>query len=354
MDLVVALAASLLWLVFLVAGVRKVRDVEGTATAMRGFGLPASAASGLAPLIPWVELTVALLMLVPGLGRHGLLLAIALLAAFTFALGSALLRGKRPTCNCFGQSPGKPISWFTAARNGMLLVLATGLVLKAEGLESGLFGWWARAIGNVDLGSIITLALMLLLFPLAAVVAKLFNQQGRMLLRIDNLEFELAQRGRDSINNSVPVGAGLTLGALAPDAELLPLGGGAAKRLSHYLATRADLVLVFVSPECAPCHEVLTWLSRLPERGFALVITSGSPQHNRSLRKDYDGLEFVIQSGQQAQDAYAVIGTPSAVRVRDGRVASATAIGLAPIQSLFPRDSRVAVPVAAANAAGVV
>lgn len=352
MDLTVALAAAAVWLVFLVAGLRKLREAGATASSLRAFGLPDKAAGTLAPLLPWVELAVVVLMLVPGLAVLGAGLALLLLAVFTLALVSALLRGKRPACNCFGQAPDKPISWWTAARNGVLLMLAGSLLVVPARLDGGVMAQWASTLRGVDAPTVLAVVLAALLVGQTVLLIKLFSQQGRLLLRVDNLEHELAQRGRESVTHTVPSG-GPAIGELAPDFQLMPLAGGAAQQIAHRLATRQELVLVFISPDCAPCHELLDWLLRQPQRGLAVVVTSGSPEHNRRLRKGHDGLDIVIQAGQQAQDLYGVIGTPSAVRVRDGRIASPMAIGLAPIQSLFEPSSASQFPAYVAGAPGL-
>lgn len=348
MDLMLGLAAAVVWLVFLVAGLRKLREAGATAATLRGFGVPAALAGGMALGLPWVELAVVLLLLVPGLARLGAGLALLLLGGFSAAIVAALLRGKRPVCNCFGQAGNKPISGWTAARNLLLLALAAGLLAAPERLDGGVMALWAATLRALDTSTVVATVLAALLAAQTMLLSRLFGQQGRMLLRIDNLENELAQRGRDTVAHTVPVASGPAIGALAPDFELMPLAGGAAQRLSHRLATRQDLVLVFVSPDCAPCHELMVWLLRQPRRGLALVVTSGSPAHNGRLRKGHDGLDIVIQSGQEAQDLYGVIGTPSAVRVLNGRIASPTAIGLAPIQSLFEPPATEAGPVGVA------
>jgi hypothetical protein len=352
MDLTVALAAAAVWLVSLVAGLRKLREARATASSLRGFGLTDKAAGTLAPLLPWLELAVVVLMLVPGLAVLGAGLALMLLAVFTVALVSALLRGKRPACNCFGQAPDKPISWWTAARNGVLLMLSGSLLVVPARLDGGVMALWAAALRRVDAPTLVAVVLALLLVGQTVLLIKLFSQQGRLLLRVDNLEHEVAQRGRESVTHTVPTG-GPAIGALAPDFELMPLAGGAAQQMAHRLATRQELVLVFISPECAPCHELLDWLLHQPQRGLAVVVTTGSPEHNRRLRKGHNGLDIVIQGGQQAQDLYGVIGTPSAVRVRDGRIASPMAIGLAPIQSLFEPPSASLLPAYVAGAPGL-
>lgn len=352
MDMMVALAAAVVWAVFLVAGLRKLRQTEATASTLRDFGLPAAAAATLAPLLPWVELAVVALLLVPRLAVLGAGLALLLLAGFTLVLVAALLRGKRPACNCFGHAPDKPVSWWTAARNAVLLLLAAGLLVDPARLDGGLMALWVATLRSMDTPTLLAAFMALLLAWQTVLLKKLFSQQGRMLLRIDNLEHDLAQRGRESVTHTVP-SSGPAIGALAPDFELMPLAGGAAQRMAHRLATRQTLVLVFINPDCAPCHELLDWLVRQPQRDLAVVVTSGSPEHNRRLRKGHDGLDIVIQSGQQAQDLYGVIGTPSAVRVRDGRIASPLAIGLAPIQSLFEAPSKHPLPANIAGAPGL-
>lgn len=333
MDLMMALAATVLLLVFLVASLRKLRDPPATVKTLRGFGLTPSMAALLGPALPWAELAVVLLMLMPGAAVAGAGLALVLLAVFTAAILGALLRGKRPNCNCFGHASDKPIGWNTAARNAMLLALAASLLLPATRFERGLLELWLVAVRGFEPFALVALASAGLLALQSAVIGRLFSQQGRMLLRIDNLEHELAQ-GKSTASHSVQL-AGPAQGALAPDFEFVSLAGGMATSMAHRFATQLDLMLVFVSPDCGPCHELLDWLLHQPDRNRAVIITSGSPEHNRRLRDDYEVLDIIIQSGQQAQDAYGVIGTPSAVRVRDGRIASPLAIGMAPIQSLF-------------------
>ena len=83
MDLLLSLAGAAVWLVFLSAGLRKLRDTPGTVSAMRGFGLPDSTARSIAPGLPWLELTVALMLLLPSLAWAGAWIATGLLAIFT-------------------------------------------------------------------------------------------------------------------------------------------------------------------------------------------------------------------------------------------------------------------------------
>ena len=352
MDLLWSLVGAVVWFVFLSAGLRKLRDATGTAAAMRGFGLPVGSAQTLAPLLPWLELAVAALLLVPTLAWLGAGLAAGLLLVFTGLILQALLRGQRPACNCFGHAAAQPISWATAARNALLLALSLGLLLGASGwLDAGLINLWAHTAGSLSPLALTLCVVCGLALAQAVVIGKLFSQQGRLLLRIDNLEHGLAQLSRDSSSHAAPA-LGPALGAPAPDFMALPLHGTAPVSVAQRLAAQREVVMLFVSPDCAPCHEVLAWLSRRRPSTPVLVVTSGSPALNTSKLKGVAPVDVLIQNGQEAQDLYGVIGTPSALRIRDGLVASPTAVGMAPIQSLFePEHVGALLPAAAAGSA---
>lgn len=350
MDILLSAAGAAVWFVFLGAGLRKLRDTQGTAAAMRGFGLPDATASLLAPVLPWVELAVAAMLLLPALAWPGAWVATGLLTVFTALIVAALLRGQRPSCNCFGSASAKPISWATAARNALLLVM--GLVLLTQGggrLDAGLVNLWAATARDMATPTAALLIVAGIAAAQTVVIAKLFAQQGRMLLRMDNLEHGLAQIGRDSVTHSAPAMAmGPPVGALAPDFSGMALRGGETIAASQHFASQREWVMLFVGPECAPCHEVLAWIAKQRPVTPVLVVTSGSPALNKRILKGTEQLTILIQNGQQAQDLYGVIGTPSAVRIRDSRIDSATAIGLAPIQSLFELDSAPSLAIAAA------
>jgi len=73
--------------------------------------------------LPWLELLVGI-CLVAGIFASGALLAGAAMATvFTFALCSAISRGLRINCACFG--PGdSPITYFTVMRTSLILLLS--------------------------------------------------------------------------------------------------------------------------------------------------------------------------------------------------------------------------------------
>jgi uncharacterized membrane protein YphA (DoxX/SURF4 family) len=121
----VALAA-----VFAVAGVAKLRDPQGAQRTVGGVGVP----EGLRPLaataLSALELGVAALLVLPGLGVIGGAIAAALLAVFLIALGVQYARGEQVPCACFGQVAVTPAGLPTLARNAVLLGAALFVILS--------------------------------------------------------------------------------------------------------------------------------------------------------------------------------------------------------------------------------
>lgn len=121
MTFAVWAARGVLITVFLVAAVTKARDLPGTLKAVKDLGIPDRFASGVATLLPSLELaTVGLLGLWPTVGAT---LALLLLAAFSIALARTLRAGRAPACHCFGRA-NRPIDRGDLVRNGALGLLA--------------------------------------------------------------------------------------------------------------------------------------------------------------------------------------------------------------------------------------
>jgi uncharacterized membrane protein YphA (DoxX/SURF4 family) len=89
--------------VFLVAGVAKLADLEGSRRAVAEFGVPQSLAGRLGVALPAAELAVAVVLMVGASARFGALAALALLLVFVEAITAALARGSSADCHCFGQ-----------------------------------------------------------------------------------------------------------------------------------------------------------------------------------------------------------------------------------------------------------
>ena len=120
------IASVVLGLAMLAAGAAKLASRRWPADA-RGLGTPTWAV----PLVPWVELVLGALLVV-GVVRPLVAIATAvLLAAFTALLSARLARGERPPCACFGRLSTRPISWWSVARNLVLIALAVTIAVSS-------------------------------------------------------------------------------------------------------------------------------------------------------------------------------------------------------------------------------
>lgn len=167
---------------------------------------------------------------------------------------------------------------------------------------------------------------------------QLLRQNGRILLRLDELEKRL-----DSLEfgeDEPP--ASLAIGSLAPEFELLDLDGGTSM-LAHYRGR--SVLLIFFNPACGFCRELapkLAALSRPPDtlshpmgegrgegRLLVLIISTGGADANREL---FDGHEpdcpVLLQKEGEVATAYQTNGTPSGYLVSaEGEIASELVMG---------------------------
>lgn len=115
-----SMAAISLAIVFAGTALTKLSNQTRTRTEFGRLGLPAP--SVLAGLVPLAELIVAADLLISP--RSGGLAAALLLCGFTTVLVSVLRSGRSVSCGCFGGLSQEPITYWTVARNGLLLMVA--------------------------------------------------------------------------------------------------------------------------------------------------------------------------------------------------------------------------------------
>jgi Methylamine utilisation protein MauE len=119
------LAAVALGLVLLLSSVAKLARRGNASEAAGALGVPVWAAMA----VPWVELVLGAL-LVAGLLLPWTAAAAALvLVAFSVVLLRVLVRGEHPRCRCFGSLTAGRVTWWSVARNVVLLALA-GLAMS--------------------------------------------------------------------------------------------------------------------------------------------------------------------------------------------------------------------------------
>jgi len=188
---------------------------------------------------------------------------------------------------------------------------------------------------------------------------QLLRQNGRILLRLEQLEREAAslaavvrsaREGRSSADSAsqpelarAALPTGLTPGVPAPMFELPDLSG-ARTSLAQFRGRR--ILLVFFNPECVFCEQMAPELSALPleDPGVALpvVVTTGDAAANRRFFEQHKTrCPVLLQRQMEVAARYQANGTPTGYLIdEEGLVGSELAIGAEALLSLGRSDGR--------------
>ncbi|MBI4445030.1 MAG: DoxX family membrane protein [Acidobacteria bacterium] len=128
-------------LIFLAAGLTKVRNPRPFQQAIRNFRiLPSKAAQQMAPLIVAAEVGGGILLVLGIASWLGAALLGLLTVGFIYGLVANILKGRRDLdCRCFGRSSGG-IGWAHVAQDAVLLV-GTVLIIVLENKSPQAFQW---------------------------------------------------------------------------------------------------------------------------------------------------------------------------------------------------------------------
>jgi uncharacterized membrane protein YphA (DoxX/SURF4 family)/thiol-disulfide isomerase/thioredoxin len=287
--------------VFLTAAVGKLLDLPGSRQAMRDFGLRGPLADVAGVLLPLAELATAAALILRPSAQWGGLAALLLLLAFMAGIGNALRLGVAPDCHCFGQIQSSPAGRGTLVRNA---ILAAGSAVIVGWGPGSAIDTWVNARSAAELVAIGVGACALVLAGLV------IQYRGR--LRVISEELGVVQRMAASMPPGIPVGSpapGFTLHGLA----------GEEITLDSVLEPGLPSVLVFVSPTCGSCLElmpkVVRWQKTLADRLRIALISSGTAEDNREAVEQYGVDEMLLQDRGEVLEAYRIRGTPSAVLV---------------------------------------
>ena len=122
----------LLGAVFIYAALLKIVDPVAFAGSVAAYRiLPYFASYLTAAVLPFVELSCGLLLVLGYRVRGGALIIAAMNRVFMLALGTAIVRGLDIDCGCFKQGGAKTSPWTALGRDVILLAM-TLFVLKAE------------------------------------------------------------------------------------------------------------------------------------------------------------------------------------------------------------------------------
>ncbi len=306
-DPLLICARGALAVVFIAAGVGKLLDPGGSRSALQGFGVSGRWSGAAVRLLPIAELAVAAALLTQPLARIGAAAALLLLAAFIFGVANALRQGRTPDCHCFGQLHSAPAGRGTIVRNGVLAIPA--LLVLAAGPGDALAGLSAEGTALVAVSA------------LAAGLAV-----ATIILLRDK------QAKHTAGEAPVP----LDVGSPAPELHLRD-EQGAVVAIADVIDSERPTVLVFVTPSCPACKDLVPrlerWRPALAERVSLVVIRASTfpPAADEALASG-----ALWDEKNASFETFRLLGAPSAVRVDPGAVvASAPALGVHAIEALI-------------------
>ncbi len=322
--------------VFALASVTKLADLRGSRAAVAGFGVPARFASLLGVLLPAAELAVALALIPASSASVGGLGAVLLLGTFVLAIARSLRRGEAPDCHCFGQLHSEPAGRRALARNAVLMVLAAFVATAGRGNAGPSASAWIGRLGGAGVVAVASgLAIAVLAVSTGWALLALLRQNGRLLVRIDELEGRLDDSGAPPTSRPHH---GLALGEPAPAFSLEGLYGESVT-LESLTAADAPVLLLFTDPNCGPCNALMPqisgWQREHAGRLTVAVLTRGSVDENRIKVREHGIVSVWIDSTLEVYNGYRANGTPGAVLIdSQGRIASAVVAGAEAIGEL--------------------
>ncbi len=286
-------------------------------------------------MLPLTELAVAVALLPVRSAVLGAFATMTLLLVFTGVIGVNLLRGRRPPCRCFGSADTRPIGWLTLMRNGVLLALAGFVAWVGPG--PGIVALITQAARSevarlsVGIGLVAAVALQ------SWLILHLIRQQGRLLLRLDDLEKGLGGSAPE-LFDPLKEARDLPVGEVAPSFELPSLAGGSVG-LDDLCGSGRQVLLIFLDPKCKPCMalapDVERWQREHRETLRIAVLGKGWEQAPRA-REVLSGVSDVLSDeGDSVANAYGAFVTPAVVLVDpDGTIASRLATGKEDVEKL--------------------
>ena len=335
MDIALLFCRLLVGVVFATAGVAKLADPEGSREALKNFGLPKWMAGVGGPLLPLLEIAVAIALLPLSWAVWGAGGAFALLLIFIVAMSVALARGQAPDCHCFGQLHSEPVSAKTIVRNILLAVCAGAVIRLGPGASA--FAWTAQ-LSTAEVAIFVVVIGMLALMGLqSTVLFQMMRQNGRMLTRLEELEAS----GKPKEAAAPPPPPGLAVGTDAPLFSL-PTVKGAMAGLADLMESAKPALLIFTDPNCGPCAALLPELARWENEAKAhftlALLTRGTAEANLEKFEKLQFRNVLLQKDREVAESFQSPATPSAVLVEaDGRVGSPVAVGADAIRALVAR-----------------
>ncbi len=338
MDVILLLIRIFLFVIFAVAAVGKLLDLEGAAKSVKDFGTPPDLAKTFAILIPFAELVFAVCLLFIGYSWVGAIGVFLLLVVFSGGIIAQMAQGNAPDCHCFGAIHSEPVSKKSLIRNIIFAILAFFLIVSGKNNQG---------LSLTDLTNEMAIQLFLGLATLGMLGAVIFylkkisEQQAQIMRRIEILELVSHEGGREveRLDAGSPQDA-LPIGAPVPSFELPDLNGNAVVSANIFAAK--PTLLFFVSPACVPCQallpEIEIWQTELKNKTDFVFISSGKASENAEKFGGKNFKQILLQESREIAELFKSKWTPTALLVNgESVIASHPAVGDAAIRELIEK-----------------
>jgi peroxiredoxin/uncharacterized membrane protein YphA (DoxX/SURF4 family) len=345
MDVALLIARLFLAVVFLIAAFGKLADLQGSRRAVAAFGVPEVIAGPVGLALPLAELAVVVFLLWGRTAWGASIGALVLLGAFIAGISISLARGQKPDCHCFGSIYSEPIGASTLIRNVVLAGVA--LFITIEGRPTAgksVFHWLTQISGTERVGLALAVAAFGLLTLEGWFLLMLLRQNGRLMVRVENLEGTATAGG---IAVPQPLEGlpqyGLPVGSPAPNFALSGLHGE-VQTLDALRAHDKPILIMFSDPNCGPCASLMPdvgrWQRDHVTQLTVAVITRGTVDANRAKAAEHGVSNLLLQVDDEVATSFKSPGTPSAVLIAsDGTIAAPMAVGTEGIRGLVARTT---------------
>lgn len=124
-DYLIAITRIYLALVFILSGLDKISNLSVFATSIENYKMfPVQIINIIAIVIPWIELITGVLLLLGFYIKENSIIIGAMLAVFTFAVISAVLRNLDIDCGCQGTFDGQKVGMLKIIENVSLIIVS--------------------------------------------------------------------------------------------------------------------------------------------------------------------------------------------------------------------------------------
>lgn len=312
-----------------IACTAKVRDFGAFRNSLHSFGFPQPTHTFIGILTVGAEIA-ALALLVSSSLRWAGTFCLIIFLTFTSVSSLALLQGRRPQCQCFGNLTSGDIGSTTILRNAILASCA--LVLLPEHRS------FFHLIRSLNSSALVTVALSVCVVALVTLLIDILRRYGEALHTLDAL-------GVDSVTHTPR--RGLQPGESLPELALLDWDSHPVT-LRHEVSISPRKPLVLLSSTCGHCDELIPSLRTLPatlDPGIVIVSGSTGGEHDRRFQGLRErGWSVLFTQSHDLATTFHIAGFPTLVPLdEDGSVEGGVVLGRQGIEG-FLRHGSESVP----------